>query len=666
VSGLYEKPLDAAIMYAVMGWRTVPGRPGSKVPIINDWVNAASTDEATIRAWWDQYPDAGVCIVTGRETGLWVLDVDVADGKEGLESLRKLIEENGGEKLPETLVARTPSGGYHYYFAYPDDAEIHNSASNHLGPGLDVRGEGGQVVAPPTTRGENCYRWADGRAPWSAEALPAPGWLLSLVKDTEKPLITDEVIKGSLPVMDIAAAKRVKEGVNLLGGVPEFVTRYNDEHTWEQLLTEAGWTLANTDDKGVTYWCRPGKTKREGISASTNYAGSDLLYVWTTSLEWLESDRAYDKYGFTVRREHRGDFDAAAAHFVGLERRQEAVGADLRLLPQPDATEDNTEEETELSRLEQAEIRLDSDAFWDADTQDSQFLIEPFLAVGRGHALFAEAKAGKSYVVLQALAAAAVPGHKSWAEVPEEPITILYLDYEMTEDDLRERLEIFGYTRHDDYSRFHYVKASMLGAGLDTYAGGIELLAQAQKWRCDLVVIDTMSRAVSGGENEADTVNQFYQHTGRLLKANGIAWLRIDHAGKNLDRGQRGSSAKDGDVDVVWRLERTDDGALLSLTHSRVFWMDQRVSLANREAGEEGGIVHIRAAHEGYPSGVHEKAQLWLELGVPLDASRRAAKAMGFECRANLFSHVKRFVNEEAERHELLSMGRGSLRPGNH
>ena len=201
----------------------------------------------------------------------------------------------------------------------------------------------------------------------------------------------------------------------------------------------------------------------------------------------------------------------------------------------------------------------------------------------------------------------------------------------MTENDLRERLEIFGYKASDDYSHFHYIKASMLGADLDTHDGGLELLQQAQKWGCDLVVIDTMSRAVSGDENDADTVRRFYQHTGRLLKANGIAWLRIDHAGKNRDRGQRGSSSKNDDVDVVWLLERSDAGAVLTLTHSRVFWMDPTIPLANTEPTESGGIVHIRSKSAGYPSGVSEQAAQWQKLGIPLDASRRQASAPRIE-----------------------------------
>jgi len=64
----------------------VPVRPGEKVPIPKAWQDVATTDEATLRSWWDKYPDAGVAIVTGRESGVWALDVDVAGGKQGAES----------------------------------------------------------------------------------------------------------------------------------------------------------------------------------------------------------------------------------------------------------------------------------------------------------------------------------------------------------------------------------------------------------------------------------------------------------------------------------------------------------------------------------------------------------------------------------------------------
>ena len=131
------------------------------------------------------------------------------------------------------------------------------------------------------------------------------------------------------------------------------------------------------------------------------------------------------------------------------------------------------------------------------------------------HALYAGAKVGKSFIALQAIAAACIPGHTSWAESVKELITVVYLDYEMTESDLRERLEGFGYGPDDDYTNLRYVKASMaFGADLDTHEGGEALLQYALAVGADLVVVDTMSRAVRGDENDADTVRHFYQATG--------------------------------------------------------------------------------------------------------------------------------------------------------
>ena len=85
-------------------------------------------------------------------------------------------------------------------------------------------------------------------------------------------------------------------------------------------------------------------------------------------------------------------------------------------------------------------------------------------------------------------------------------------------------------------------------------------------------------------ENEADTVRADYRYTASALKRLGLTQVRIDHAGKNASKGQRGSSAKADDVDVVWRVQRTDDGALLTRTHSRMSWVPERVDLLRATA----------------------------------------------------------------------------------
>jgi hypothetical protein len=237
---------------------------------------------------------------------------------------------------------------------------------------------------------------------------------------------------------------------------------------------------------------------------------------------------------------------------------------------------------------------------------------------------------GKSTVALDSVAAASIPGHRAWTNLPAgERITVVYLDYEMTDADLRERLTEFGYGEDDDYSRFHYVHASAFGADLDTREGGAELLAYALAVEADLVVIDTMGRAVDGNENEADTFQKFYKHTGGPLKGHGIALLRLDHAGKDGGKGQRGSSGKNDDVDVVWRLERRDDGSVMTNTHSRMSWVPKKVSIRRTE--DEDGVVRLRRTDGGgeWPAGTKEKAAEMDAAGLPSDASRRDAKAAG-------------------------------------
>lgn len=151
----------AAHRYAARGWRVIPVPPGEKYPRgFPNWQTVGTTDLATIDAWWTTNPDHGIGILTGPESGIFVLDVDVADGKAGDETLHDL-ERLWGD-LPATPTVRTGSGGLHYYFAWPTGADIRNSASGTLGPGLDIRGAGGFVVAPPSIHPNgHPYEWID-------------------------------------------------------------------------------------------------------------------------------------------------------------------------------------------------------------------------------------------------------------------------------------------------------------------------------------------------------------------------------------------------------------------------------------------------------------------------------------------------------------------------
>ena len=166
--------LRAALAYAGRGVPVFPCEPGAKRPLTRNGHWDATTDPRAIGRWWGRWPPANVGVSTGKKSGIVVLDVDPDAG--GSESLAKL--ERAGGPVPMTARARTGGGGIHVFFRNPGWTEIRNSA-RLLGPGLDVRGEGGYVVVPPS-RTQSSYQWVD-RSP-----LAEASWLIERLAEGEE------------------------------------------------------------------------------------------------------------------------------------------------------------------------------------------------------------------------------------------------------------------------------------------------------------------------------------------------------------------------------------------------------------------------------------------------------------------------------------------------
>jgi hypothetical protein len=202
---------------------------------------------------------------------------------------------------------------------------------------------------------------------------------------------------------------------------------------------------------------------------------------------------------------------------------------------------------------------IDWDEAFGAKSPDVEWLIEPLLERGTLNAWFGKPAAWKSLIALEAAAALAA-GRGVLGQAAAEPVTVVYVDVENSVSDIIERLQAFGYTP-GDLKRLVYSSFPDLPA-LDTIPGGLRLLRLAESAEAALVIIDTTSRVIAGKENDADTFLQLYRNTLVPLKQRGITVLRLDHPGKDTDRGQRGSSAKDGDVDTVWHVDRVSDAAV--------------------------------------------------------------------------------------------------------
>jgi hypothetical protein len=140
---------DAAVRYARAGWPVFPAKADMKEPATRHGVLDAESDARTVARWWARHPDANVAIATGKP-GPTVLDVDVAHGKPGPASLNHAVRAG---LVPSPMAAvRTPSGGSHLY--YSGDEQRNGSLPAQ---GLDLRGQGGYVIAPPSTVGGRPY-----------------------------------------------------------------------------------------------------------------------------------------------------------------------------------------------------------------------------------------------------------------------------------------------------------------------------------------------------------------------------------------------------------------------------------------------------------------------------------------------------------------------------
>ena len=213
-----------ALKWSAAGWRVIPLTPGDKKPLTAHGCKDGSTDAEIITAWWTKWPDANIGVCTGN--GLVVLDVDTKDGKDGWQALaavgitRELLD---GLK---TYTVTTPTLGSHYWF-YSDEPV--RGGQDVLGPGsgVDLRAEGGYIVAPPSRRPEGTYLVSYCGNACDSDQLPRLSKLASwsaLGDKIHRPVPPPPPPRPSDPITDEELQQRVGRAKAFLGKCPEAVS----------------------------------------------------------------------------------------------------------------------------------------------------------------------------------------------------------------------------------------------------------------------------------------------------------------------------------------------------------------------------------------------------------------------------------------------------------
>lgn len=188
---------DELQSYIQYGWNVIPvhgvmvGRGGEmkctcgnaeckspgKHPITPQGLKNATTRKDWIAAWWKKWQYANVAIATGQASGIVVVDIDPRHG--GNDALDDLFVKHGA--FPDTAEVMTGGGGRHFYFKHPG-VEIRNSAGK-LGSGIDIRGDGGYVLAPPSSHiSGGVYEWEASSEPEEVGLASMPAWLIEILK----------------------------------------------------------------------------------------------------------------------------------------------------------------------------------------------------------------------------------------------------------------------------------------------------------------------------------------------------------------------------------------------------------------------------------------------------------------------------------------------------
>jgi hypothetical protein len=586
--------LRTGLEFAANGICAVPvATDGSKRPALANWKlyqeRLPTPDE--LMTWFASAE--GVGVICGKVSGnLEMLELEGRAVADKIHLDLKEMANNAGlsdvwDRINNGYVEMTPSGGIHWLYRIEGIVPGNTKLARRPGENgnIDVlaetRGEGGFVIVAPSNGTCHPSGGAWKMLVGGANSIPT---LTSPERDQLHKLFETF---DSVPKVEFVTEELAPKGVNLTPG-----DDYNAKVTWEQILEPLGWKKVYTNKAGVTSWRRPGKS--EGISATTNHAGNDKFYVFSSSTQF-ESERSYSKFAVFTTIEHQGNFTASAKALREQgygEARKELQTLEVH---SPALVQLHDEEgqpfESSWIPKQIGELELEDEPVPSMLRREDGNCL---LYAGKINAIFGESESGKTWLALEAIR----------QELAKNNI-VFYLDFEDSARGILNRLK----TMRVPVEKFKFFRYANPDSRLELGVGEL-MKTEIMAYLPSLIVVDGVNAAMNlmGLDLEKNKdATAFSQTILKPLRVGGAGILTIDHVTKSKDnRGNYaiGAQAKRADIDgaafavsVAMPFGRGIDGALeITCTKDRPGFVRaicpdaKTVGVANLKSLPEGRI----------------------------------------------------------------------------
>ena len=531
----------AAVALAEKGFHVFPLIAGQKDPTGKRFYERSTNNPQLVRKAWG----AGrhnIGIDTGRD--VLVLDLDIKNSRPGREDFA-IFEALG---LDDSVMAATPSGGWHVYLRLPPGAIV-GSRSGSMSlcgrtlKGTDARGWHGYVVAPGSVTDSGEYRWI--REPRSIDDIPvAPDWIIDMIgRPVERKPDADEP-----PPLGWDRPEDERRAIwHLYEDAPEAIQGNSGDNTTCAIardLRDLGLSRAKTLDLMLGHWNEQ--------KAFPPWLPEDLK---------RKVDNAYHYAKFRAGRLQCWEFEAyempeAPVSALGVADRVICGPADtaekVNSAPPAKASDPDAPEATE-TRFGKLYVQSFELAIAAAEKSTANWLVKDFLDIGAVSTIYAEPNAGKSFVAAE-LAHCVATG-RQFAGMHVKRGAVLYISLEGAAG-FRWRMAALKRYRPTGCD----VPLHLLSGEFDLYEraaavgdliAAVKAISAATGFPVLLIVVDTLARTMApGNENETRDMSVVVKRAGQVAAKTGAHVMLIHHSGKDVSKGARGSGALRAGIDT--------------------------------------------------------------------------------------------------------------------